>query len=183
MNPRIAIGGLLLVAVAALVARRSGGLSMGYPGTETSDLSDLAPSFRARWDRVAADLRNQGFLPEVLRTARSPERQAFYLSKGWSQVSRSYHTVQRNGRPASYSVDVGASGLSYAHPADIPELARFYIALRAAARRQGLSTGGEWRQTSATWAAFGLGWDPGHVQPTGSTIAGVHNGAEPTYAG
>lgn len=149
------------------------------PGVELAGLDALAPSMRLHWIMLQNQLSSEGFDAQVLRTWRSPERQRYYYDQGHSQVLRSYHTNTRAGRPASYALDVKLRGRSWSNPLDIPELARFYLRLRALAPAHGMQTGGDYRQTNATWANYGLGWDPGHVEPAGTSIAAVHAGEDP----
>ena len=175
----LAIGGGLGLLLWFARARAASGMSSSSPGYETSDLGALAPAMRSHWGMLRNELAAEGFDVEVLRTYRDSVRQKHYFDNKWSQVTRSYHTVTRGGRPASYALDVSLRGRSWSNPLDIPILARFYLRLRALAGPHGLRTGGDYRQTNTTWAAYGLGWDPGHIEPSGTSIAAVHSGSDP----
>ena len=45
--------------------------------------------------------------------------------------------------------------------------APFLRALGAIARAEGLRWGGDWRGHPSVWDAYGLGWDPAHVEVRG----------------
>ena len=62
-----------------------------------------------------------------------------------------------------------------------PERAAFYLALRDEAPAQGLETGGSWSRTDPRWAAWDLGWDPGHVQPADCLAAAARRGECPRW--
>lgn len=174
------------VAIFALVARRSvSGVTSGggLPGVETSSFDALDPQFKRQFLQLVAAMRGEGFDVQTMRTYRSPERQRYYLEQGTSSVSRSFHTVTRNGRPSAFAADVTQRGLSSLRPGDELALSRFYLELRTQARRFGLRTGGEYsRRADSPWSKYDLGWDPGHVEPANYTIAQAHSGATWTLA-
>jgi len=165
MNPNLGIG--LAVAGGAGLAWYEGWLSTiidgpetagSGPGTATGRLSALDPQFRARAEMVAAAMLLKGYRPRALETYRDPTRQAYYQSQGWSHTSQSFHNI----KPA-YAIDVVADGIT---SSDFAALAEFYKALRDAAPTFGLRSGGSYTPiTGNTWAQFGLGWDPGHLEP------------------
>ena len=174
------------VAIFALVARRSvSGMTSGggLPGVETASFDALDPQFKRQFLQLTAAMRGAGFDVQTMRTYRSPERQQYYFKQGTSSVSRSFHTVTRNGRPAAFAADVTQRGLSSLRPGDELELSRFYLELRKQARRFGLRTGGEYsRRADSPWAKYDLGWDPGHVEPANYSIAAAHRGDTWTLA-
>jgi hypothetical protein len=128
------------------------------PGTATGRLNYLDLQFRARLELLAAAMLASGWSrPRALETYRDPTRQAYYLSKGYSQTSQSFHNVS----PA-FAADLYPDGLS---DGDTAGRAAWYLALRDMAPTYGLRTGGSYAATSAPWSGYGLGWDPGHVEP------------------
>lgn len=165
--------GVAALAIFVLTARKR----MEPPGFESSSLADLAPDFRGRLQQLLQDMQSQGYDVQVLRTYRSPERQQYYKDLGYSQVTRSYHTVTRDGKPYAYAADVTMRGLGWQTRADVERLGPFYVKLRDTARKYALRTGGEYsvREGSA-WAQWGLGWDPGHIEPAEFSIARAHRG-------
>lgn len=147
-----------------------------HPGVTTWSLDNLEPKFRTKVDRVLDELREDGFHPRVASTWRSPDRQEFIYERGRlrqrvfggapsTQVRGGmscHNTVELKDRtePAALAIDVmpGKSRRTSA------EKAKFFRALGKAAEREGLLWGGRWKRSNATWAAHGLGWDPGHLQ-------------------
>ena len=57
-----------------------------------------------------------------------------------------------------------AIDLRLPRPSTEAEQAAFYKDLGRAARRRGLRWGGDWARSNETWAAWDLGWDPGHIE-------------------
>jgi len=148
---------------------KEGKLDLGkpetWPGAWSDSLEALAPAFRVRVARMVVALAAMGYrLGEHYvpgSTWRSKERQRFIVDKGWSRTMRSKHAVTAaDGTPAAMAVDM------FPLMAKEAEKAAFYTALMASAEREGLVSGGSWGRTNATWAKYGLGWDPGHVEAT-----------------
>jgi hypothetical protein len=151
------------------------GRADGMPGWVSRSTSDLYPPMAERIDRLFLELVGRGYRPVIRETARSPERQAFYVEKGWSQVAQSFHTVTTDdGEPDALAVDCHDGRFD----PDDDRQAGFYRALLQAAPKYGLETGGTFTRRGK-WAEFGLGWDPGHVQPMGITVAQAHAGQRP----
>ena len=176
---------LVAVAVFAFGTMTAAGLSAGLsvpgrgwrsyvlPGTESTSLDHLDSAFRTKVGRVLARLRRQGFRPRVAATFRSRKRQEFVHSVGrvfqrlgygpstQARGGQSCHNhVDAKGRPAARAIDIWGGrpgGPAHKH-------ARFFRALGAAAKAEGLVWGGRWRKRNKTWAKFGLGWDPAHIQ-------------------
>lgn len=169
--PYLAAGGVLLVGVIAMSGNRR-----SIPGTASSSPEDLDPAMRWRVEEFFAALRELGHEPVYRETARSLSRQAYYLEQGWTQVARSFHTVTRDGRPAALACDFHDGRW----PADDDRQVELYKAACQLAPRWQLRTGGEFSR-KGKWAAFDLGWDPGHVEPAPGlvTIAAAHAGARP----
>lgn len=155
--------------------------AVGMPGTETDSLAALYPPFATRLQRALAELALEGIPFKVMRTARSLERQAHYRQHGWSTVSRSYHTVTAaDGSPEALAADVVPIGIDLEAPLDHPDTAKAARAFRRlleVCRKHGLRTGGEWEPDGGKWSRFGLGWDPGHIQPApwGGSIDSAHD--------
>ena len=146
-------------------------LDLPLPGTESRSLSHLHPRFRTEVEAVLTELRSQGLSPRVSATWRSPRRQEalFALSALGELAGRgpatkvrggdSCHNQEADGAPAAVAIDIRAR-----RPASLDEQAAVYQALGRAAHKRGLRWGGDWMRTNPTWAAYGLGWDPAHLE-------------------
>lgn len=198
-NPFLVIAGI--AGVGGYIAYRNGKIArfstssdkkdpgMGYPGEATNDINALYPSFRAKVMVLIGQLRSgqgpsgENWDVEILETWRSPERQAFYKSKGWSTVDYGFHTVTGpNGEPESLAIDMKADPYDWNAPADhsdTKKLAQFYSDIAALAPKLGLSSGASWSRKDPKWAKYGIGWDPGHVEPAGISLTQVRRGARP----
>lgn len=156
----VVAGVLGILATSPLVVREV--TTRAWPGEESWALSALDPRFRGCLERTLGRLRGQGHVPVIRATWRDAARQRFYVGEGASQTMDSYHRKR-------LAADVaGASPLAL-----VPVQAVFFHRLMAAAKAEGLTTGGTWRQRSPVWAFFGLGWDPAHVQPRAGTGCGL----------
>ena len=108
-------------------------------------LDSLHPTFRAKVDRVMADLRAQGYNPHVKFGWRSLQTQAQLLSAGRTKVPFSFHNaVDIEGEPAALAVDITDYDDRWAY-----QNMNFFKALGAAAEKQGLFWGGDW-----TWKDY-----------------------------
>lgn len=146
-------------------------LDRPLPGTESRALAHLHPSFRGDVDAVISELESKGHTVHIAATFRSPRRQEtiWYLSNLGQRLGRgpgtkvrggqSCHNQVQDGDPASVAVD-----LRLPRPSTEAEQAAFYKDLGRAARRRGLRWGGDWTRSNPTWAAWDLGWDPGHIE-------------------
>lgn len=135
---------------------------MANAPTATRDPATLHPDFRVRMERVFARLRAQGHDPAFASAWRDTATQAGLLAKGYTKVAFSFHNaVDAAGRPAALAADVIDRRYGWSKPA---EAARFWHALGQAAKMEGLHWGGDWSRSNPRWAAYGLGWDPAHVQ-------------------
>ena len=151
----------VLFVCALLVLHYFHGGGRSGPGREVADLSALDPAFRGCLDELLSELRTAGFRPIVIATWRDQTRQAYYRTAGASQTLHSKHSLTGpGGVPAARAADV-ARDLPFWL---IPWQASFYRALRAAAPRHGLVTGGTWARSRRLWSLYDLGWDPGHVE-------------------
>ena len=142
------------------------------PGVATTQLSHLDPNFRAKVDRVLTTLRDQGYEPRIASTYRSARRQDALFTLGrvsqrlggppWTNArgGMSCHNKARGTTPASQAIDIVPPRRLRTASAK----SKFYGALGVAAESEGLRWGGRWSQRNPTWARYGLGWDPGHVQ-------------------
>ena len=135
---------------------------MGFaPGEERHDVGSLDPEFRRCLDGLLSGLVAQGWRPVIRASWRDDRRQRLYHSLGGSQrASGSHHQHVRDGRPAARAADVSDQWFlpDHAHHA------AFYLAMMKAAPAHGLKTGGAWKKTAPRWEAYGLGWDPAHVE-------------------
>jgi len=151
----------VLFVCALLVLHYFHGGGRSGPGREVADLSALDPAFRGCLDELLSELRTAGFRPIVIATWRDQTRQAYYRTAGASQTLHSKHSLTGpGGVPAARAADVARD----LPPWLIPWQASFYRALRAAAPRHGLVTGGTWARSRWLWALYDLGWDPGHIE-------------------
>lgn len=155
-----------------------------YPGVSSKKLSDLYGPFEERVKSVIADMEEQGFQVEIRETYRDAERQKFYRDAGWSKVTWGYHMAENpDGTPGALAIDLkpkGVSILDNASEKDVNLAGKFFIALRDTARKHGLKTGGEFSvRPGNTWAKFGLGWDPGHMEYRNLTLARARRGERP----
>ena len=153
-------------AALAHVARR-----VPLPGASTADRAALHPSFAARVARVEARLAAEGHPATPASVWRSPRRQAtiYALSDAaealglprWTQArgGQSCHNQVAGEAPASAAIDLVPRSV-----ADRVEAVAFYRALGRAAHAEGLRWGGDWSRRNPTWAAYDLGWDPGHIE-------------------
>jgi hypothetical protein len=163
--------GVILTAAAATLAafwllRRTGAqraVALTWkrstlPGKSTASISALEPITARRWAALEEELARQGFYYDILETWRDRERQQHYLGAGDSQLSTSYHMHTEAGIPAAQALDVIPRG-------NLSELERVahYEALRDYAPAYGLESGAAW-SPGGTYEAYGLGWDPGHLQ-------------------
>lgn len=184
------VGGLLAALAGWLAwryARDSGPaqalgalVSQTEPGHSTNSADALNPGFRTRLDAMFRQLRSEGFSPTIRESWRDQERQNYYLSKGWSTVSYSYHMVtDSHGNPDALAADVyDAKALTD------DGAAQFYFRLRKLAPSFGFESGGAYKPTSARWAKYSddlgpLGWDPVHLEPANFSIASAKAGKRP----
>lgn len=131
---------------------------MGKLDKPTSrSLEDLVPDVRAKVEAVIADLKAQGYEPYVYETKRSEERAAHLKTKGVSKLgSKSKHVPGRaadivDGRKTSAGQRVWWGAGSD----EADTMAKdFFAALGGAAKRAGLTWGGD-------WTGF---YDPAHVE-------------------
>lgn len=151
----------------------------------TKSLDDLHPWFRARYAKVVERMNRDGYPTKVNATYRSKADQLAAYERGNSKVKQSYHGVEgKDGKRESFAADVQDAR----YPLEIspgkvhPKQAEYFIKLRNAAREHGIRTGGEFSKTNPDLAQYGLGWDPGHIEPapeSGLTISRLHSGFRP----
>ncbi|MDP2315334.1 MAG: hypothetical protein Q8P41_20725 [Pseudomonadota bacterium] len=141
----------------------------------STDLADLEPAFRGTVERVMAKLSARGFTPHVGTSWRSPELQDLLFAIGKSTQlagGRSCHNhVDAAGAPAARAVDLWNAPVDLWLVAGAAERlaaeAPFLRALGEVARAEGLRWGGDWHGHASAWDAYGLGWDPAHVEVRG----------------
>ena len=154
----------LVMAAGALACTPLGwraGLTL-LPGEERHDTEALDPAFAACLAALLLELTQEGYHPVIRTTWRDATRQQLYHRLGGSQrASGSLHqAVTADGRPAARAADVADLWPLFL----VRHHAAFYLAMRDRAPQHGLVTGGSWAQRDPRWAAYGLGWDPGHVE-------------------
>ena len=77
-----------------------------------------------------------------------------------TSTKRSCHNHTQNNTPSSLAIDLH----QYAsHEQNVA----YYLRLRELVRTAGLVSGGDFFEMKSSWNAYGLGWDPGHVQISG----------------
>lgn len=206
----VAAGGLLLGGLALLMLASGDDdeedTPMGdRPPTAAELLESLPALAENRWPEnlmlAAADralrvpellerLRAQGWRPRLAYTWRSLSSQAHLFAAGATRVTFSFHNaVDDAGFPAGQAADVFDTRYGWGDEAGAGRprtdgAAAFFKALGTAAEQLGLHWGGRWDRDNATWAAYGLGWDPGHVQlQPNSALADVRRKSLPAILG
>jgi len=111
-------------------------------------LASLEPGFRTRIERVIAKLKADGFQPKIVFGWRSTKVQAKLKAEGKSKISFSFHCSQHpDGRPNAWAVDVVDSRWAW----NEPDCHKFFRALGAAGKAEGLVWGGDW-ESFRDWA-------------------------------
>lgn len=149
------------------------------PGIQSRELEHLEPQLAAKVERITETLEDEGYTFRVSSTYRSTEKQQCYYKmsmfvreytgrNGLTGTQRSCHNHRQDGEPASLASDIHlrygsalAQALGLAPSRDVQ--VAFYTRLRELVRREGLKSGGDFKQ-KGEWAEYGLGWDPGHLQ-------------------
>ena len=139
------------------------------PGTQSNSIATVDPQFARKIERILSTLEREGFHATLSSTHRSPEKQQCYYDistvikkytgqNGLTTTTRSCHNNMKNGKPASLAVDI------HYFSGSMDDKAKFYIRLRELARKEGLTSGGDFSRSNPVWAKYDLGWDPGHIQ-------------------
>jgi hypothetical protein len=111
-------------------------------------LASLEPTFRPKIERVIAKLKADGFQPKIVFGWRSVQVQARLKREGKTKVSFSFHNAQkRDGTPNAWAVDIVDTRWSW----NEPDCHKFFRALGAAGKAEGLVWGGDWK-TFRDWA-------------------------------
>ncbi|HEX8528154.1 peptidoglycan-binding protein [Allosphingosinicella sp.] len=110
--------------------------------TQEKKLASLEPSFRPRIERVIAKLKDSGFQPKIVFGWRSVAVQKKLKAEGKTTVSFSFHNAQKpNGTPNAWAVDLIDARWSW----NEPDCHKFFKALGAAGKAEGLVWGGDWK--------------------------------------
>lgn len=110
--------------------------------SQEKKLASLEPGFRARIERVIGKLKADGFQPKIVFGWRSTKVQARLKREGKSKVSFSFHCAQHpDGRPNAWAVDLVDSRWAW----NEPDCHKFFRALGAAGKAEGLVWGGDWK--------------------------------------
>ena len=146
-------------------------------------LAQLHPGIRAKVAAVLSDLRGHGWRPRIQQALRTQAEQMENVRKGVSRTKNSYHLY---GLAADILDDDNPLG------ADRIKERRFCLMLASSAWAHGLGTGTLWGLSVADaakvvaaisgkdWdATCGLGWDAGHVEVKGITLAQAKQGVRP----
>ena len=138
------------------------GFVVGGLATEVDEhMDELAPDVRVKVGKLLSQLEGDGYTWRVLDVARTVEEQTANVAAGFSRTMNSRHL----GAPgAARAVDLEPVSTPDGAASTDELRAQAYIALRDAAPAYGLETGGAWSKDGGKWSAYGLGWDPGHVQ-------------------
>lgn len=166
----LALGAALFLAPGPEASRHtartpSPGNEMRWPLEEK--LASTDP--RLRLPELLERLRARGFQPRVISTWRSLATQAALVEQGLSKVPFSFHNALRpDGRPGALAGDIVDArwwwGDGVVGSPKTAGAASFFLALGEEAKKLGLHWGGDWKHSNAIWAAYGMGWDPAHVQ-------------------
>lgn len=151
--------------------------------SESDKRDSLDLGFAKQLESIEAELKAAGFFPVLWTAWRSPREQDRMVGLGRSSTRFSYHNVLGpDAEPASRAADyVDAQAMwgtrripDPSHPGQMLEILdprtsrraeAFFRAIGAAAKRNGLTWGGDFSiRASSPWSVRGLGWDPGHVQ-------------------
>ena len=104
-------------------------------------LASLEPAFRAKVERVIAKLKADGFQPTIVFGWRSVAVQKKLKAEGKSKVSFSFHNAQKpDGTPNALAVDLCDTRWAWKEP----DCHKFFKALGAAGKAEGLVWGGDW---------------------------------------
>ena len=104
-------------------------------------LASLEPAFRAKIEKVIAKLKADGFQPTIVFGWRSVAVQKKLKAEGKSKVSFSFHNAQKpDGTPNALAVDICDTRWAW----NEPDCHKFFKALGAAGKAEGLVWGGDW---------------------------------------
>ncbi|RYX86623.1 hypothetical protein EON83_00125 [bacterium] len=150
----------------------------------TQRLAKMAPWARPKVAAVISDLEGHGYRPLIDgQVYRTPSQQAALKAAGRSSVSYSFHTVTdldskgKRTLPASFAADIVDK--RYGWNSKTP----YWLTLARSAEAHQMATGIRWGLPSADrqkisgaiqarnfLASVRLGWDPAHVEPSGSIL-------------
>jgi hypothetical protein len=150
-------------------------------------IGECFPGFGTQMRKVLNTLEAQGFRPRIQDAWRSKEDQLKAFNAGTSKLKFGFHNATGSGgRKEACACDVLDDDNPFTPPT------RYLLALAAAARAQGLSTGILWGLPSELAAGVeaalaakkfdarvSVGWDPTHTQIVGLTSTQVRNGQRP----
>ncbi len=147
-------------------------LALAAAAPWSTETTDLDPAFRARVERVVTALERRGFTPHVGTTWRDPRVQDALFALGRSTKAAGgqscHNVVDADGRPAARAIDLWNApmglDLLLGTVERLAAEAPFLHALGVEAKREGLRWGGDWHGRPSAWDAYGLGWDPAHVE-------------------
>ena len=170
---------------------------------DNKSLDALHPVVAAAWLRVKAKLEADGWQPQVVTCFRSLKSQAEKASSGKSQVTFGNHcAINEKGEPNSQAMDIIDSRYSYGNNkktiAQIGKKAtkdkafKFWAEMARYGKMEGFSWGGDfsWKgnkykkngdydpdaskvNTKKKYSPTHIGWDPGHLEMIGKTVAGT----------
>ncbi len=146
---------------------------------------------RPKFAATVRDLEAQGQRPLIVNSYRSPASQAAIKARGNSRVSWSYHNAQTpQGKPDALAADFVDSRYFWQRGHD-----DFWLMLASAAEGHDLSSGVYWGLppnyrkrirgliSRREWhTPYRVGWDPGHIEVKGVTLAEARRGKRPYKA-
>ena len=198
--PALGLGAV--VGLVGLIASSGGGASGGGAGCARRPLLDVAPGDETRWSQahkltlvepgwplteLLDELRGQGWRPHLVYTWRALGTQGQLFAAGASGVPFGFHCAVRDGKPAALAADIidqrHGWGAEQPDAERTRQAAAFFQALGSATRRRGWTWGGDWSRKNG-WAAYGMGWDPCHIQlPANSALPAVQARSLPHILG
>lgn len=184
----------LLTAALAVCALTAGAKAADENGElrrrqhNAAQLSTIHAPSRPKFAAAVRDLEAHGQRPFIVCAYRSPHTQAAIQARGNSRVAWSFHNAQTpQGKPDALAADfVDARWFYQRGHGD------FWLMLASAAQSHDLWTGIRWELPNADrrridaliaardWrGAYRVGYDPGHVEVTGLTLAQARRGVRP----
>ena len=170
---------------------------------DNKSLDALHPTVAAAWLRVKAKLEADGWQPQVVTCFRSLKSQAEKASSGKSTVTFGNHcAINEEGEPNSQAMDVIDKRYSYGNNKKTiaaqgkkfvkDQAFKFWAEMARYAAMEGFKWGGDFTWKGNKYKKNGdydknaskvntykkkslthIGWDPGHIEMIGITVAGT----------
>ena len=133
-------------------------------------LVELRPQFREKLEPILDELERLGFQPKISNAYRTAAEQLEKVRLGYAMPGAT--------SPGTHNWGLAADLIDRRYGwTPCPEAASFFAKLADLARAAGLTSGGIWFGKGGTrlvpthhspWNAWGLGWDPAHVEHQGA---------------